>query len=422
MINLLDRLNSLCFYRDLLEQPIIKEFYELIKQLIDPDFSLSKAKGDYYKLRSMVGLYALDIKNPTAKNVWGNIIIDSLTTSNNLTLYLEKNSKFIYKKTLLEDLSIISDIYNFDFSKIIDILAEGTEDIFTKKIFNKNSTLAKTLEQKNASKIYTQLKRNISINGLGFYKSSKAYRLNPVKDNEKEELLLPVNISNYNKMNDLIGYQKQKDKLIQNTRSFINGTGGLNTLLYGEMGTGKSTMVRSLLDEFKDTRLRFIEIKKEEISYLPEVTREIAKTNYPFIIFIDDLSFENGDPNYKALKNSLEGSFESLPENVLLYATSNKRTLVSQSKSEREDAVNAREILEEKLSLVSRFGLTIPFNVPNQDFYLDIVENLAKKNNIKITDDLKDQAIQWELRHMNRSGRTAEQFIQYINTENNLTE
>ncbi len=418
MITLIDRLNSLCFYREILEKPILKEFYELIKLLSHPDNSIGQARQDFYQFRSKCADYAIEIENPVAQSVWENLIIENLTNSNHINSYLEENKKAIYKDTLLTDLETIASIYNFDFNQIIEIVDPGAENIFSKKIFRNNSPLAKKLKSADADKIYKELIKTIKKEGLGLYKNSKVFRINPKSDHENEEVIIPVKISNPQLIDNLIGYERQKERLIQNTRSFINGTGGLNTLLYGEMGTGKSTMVHSLIELFKDSPLRFIEIKKEEIEKLPEVIRFISDTPYPFIIFIDDLSFENDDRAYRSLKNSLEGSFESFPDNILLYATSNKRTLISQSKSEREDAVNAREILEEKLSLVSRFGLTIPFTVPNQTDYLDIVEKLINRYGLIYDDSIREEAIQWELRHMNRSGRTAEQFVKYLQSRN----
>lgn len=174
-------------------------------------------------------------------------------------------------------------------------------------------------------------------------------------------------------------------------------------------------MVKALLETFKGTKLRMIEFKKEQIEKLPSIISQIKDRPYPFILFVDDLSFDDKESDFKLFKNILEGSLEDNPENVLIYATSNKRHLVSETQSERKDAVHAKDVMEEKLSLSSRFGLVLNFTAPDQKSYLEIVHQMAKDAGINLPKDTLDgRAIQWELRHLNRSGRTAEQFIEYL--------
>lgn len=406
MITLLEEINSLSFYRDIRKETIFKEFINILENL--ENNNLNRAKDYYYKLRSKIVNYSFSIRTPKAENSWSNIIINYLTKNNQINQYLETKSNIFFKETLLEDLAIFAHINNYNFNTLIKTLEIDSENIFSSKIFKASSQLAKALDEGNPTSILEALINEIKEEGLGEYKNNKIFQLSL-----NSEVLKPINNITIKKMDDLIGYNSQKEKLIKNTNSFINGKGGLNTLLYGDLGTGKSTMVKALLDEFKQTPLRFIEVKKSELPKLPLVFEKIEESNYPFIIFIDDLSFNEEDETFKMLKNVLEGSFREIPKNALIYATSNKRNLISQKKSERNDIVNVREAIEEKLSLVSRFGLTISFSVPTQDSYLKIVKSLADKNHIEYDSSLENEAIQWELRHTNRSGRTAEQFIQY---------
>ena len=186
-------------------------------------------------------------------------------------------------------------------------------------------------------------------------------------------------------------------------------------MVTGARQVGKSTMLKALLDTFANTSLRMIEIKKDQIGELPSIISRIKERPYAFILFVDDLSFDDKESDFKRFKNVLEGSLEDNTPNVRIYATSNKRHLVSESMSERTDAVHAKDVMEEKLSLSSRFGLVLSFTAPNQKEYLTIVREMAKTAGITMRDDdLTREAITWELRHLNRSGRTAEQFITHL--------
>lgn len=413
MNNLINKLNSLCFYRYILDDKTFKEFYTLLTAMNEPVPKFSEAQSSFFKLRADLADFSFSIYDPKAPSLWQNYVIHLLTGNNSIIQALEKDKNFLFADTFKNDLAVLAEVYNYNFKNVINYLEPGSANIFNKKVYSETSDLATGLKSKSKNKIYQALQDYISENGTGIFRSEKVFSI----DAENKDLLEPVHVKKVKPFNEIVGYNDQKDKLIRNTRSFVDQNVGLNTLLYGDMGTGKSTMVKALIEEFKDTPLRFVEVKKNQINLIPKLSKKIKETNYPFILFIDDLSFEEGEDTYKDLKIALEGSFEELPENLLIYATSNKRTLVSQSKSERDDAINAREIIEEKNSLVSRFGLMIPFAVPKQESYLKIVEFLANQNDIPYTEELKQKAIQWELRHMNRSGRTAEQFIQSVKSE-----
>ena len=215
-------------------------------------------------------------------------------------------------------------------------------------------------------------------------------------------------------LDDLIGIESQKEALITNTERFIDRRGANNILVFGDSGTGKSSCVKALINRYNDQGLRLLELKKSQLSELEEVFSKLAKSSYRYIVFLDDLSFEEGELGYKALKAALEGKASQTPENVLFYATSNRRHLVKETWADRvleREEVHLSDTMHEKLSLSERFGLTVLFVSPGQDEYLGIVEGLCNQNNIRFTEEIRTAAVQWALYHSGRSGRTAKQFV-----------
>lgn len=214
----------------------------------------------------------------------------------------------------------------------------------------------------------------------------------------------------------LIGQEREQRIILENTEFFLSGYPANNVILYGNRGTGKSSLVKALLQEYFDKGLRLVELPKSELKDYPKVIRLLEKRPQKFIVFIDDLSFEESEAEYKILKTLLEGGLEGKPQNVLIYATTNRRHLVRESFSERQgDEVNRRDNMEEKLSLADRFGITVTFPSPDQEGYLKIVEELAAQQGIVMDrDHLRQQALRWVMQHNARSGRTARQFIDYL--------
>lgn len=221
---------------------------------------------------------------------------------------------------------------------------------------------------------------------------------------------------------DLIGLQRQQAALDTNTQYFLAGLPANHVLLYGPRGTGKTTMVKSLLTAYYDRGLRIIELPKQHLNDLPAIFNLVGNRALRFIIFVDDLSFEDYEVDYKVLKTVLEGGIERRPDNVLIYATSNRRHIVKEMFSDREaDELHGGDTVQEKLSLADRFGMTITFPYPNQQSYLEIVRGLAARCHIDLGDDeLVKQALQWEKNHSGPSGRTARQFADHLVAEAGL--
>lgn len=224
-------------------------------------------------------------------------------------------------------------------------------------------------------------------------------------------------------LEELVGYESQKATLQQNTEALLSGYPALHVLLYGSRGSGKSSLVKALLSAYGEQGLRLIEVNKAQLGDLPLIVDRLRSAPQKFIIFVDDLSFEEDDDAYKALKVVLEGSMTARPQNVVVYATSNRRHLIREFFDDRPRPRDADEIhhwdtVQEKLSFSDRFGLTLTFEPANQPTYLAIVQHLAQQFGLVIEPPtLEFQALQWATRHNGRSGRTARQFIDFLRAE-----
>ena len=235
--------------------------------------------------------------------------------------------------------------------------------------------------------------------------------------------LVGINTPDPVQVNQLAGYEYQRDTLIKNTEFLLAGYPALHVLLYGSRGSGKSSLVKGLLHEYQSRQLRIIEVAKSDLQALPTILEQLRGAVQKFIIFVDDLSFEEDDDAFKALKVVLEGNLTARPQNVVVYATSNRRHLIKEFFDDRPSPSNSEEVhawdtVQEKLSFSDRFGLTITFESADQKTYLKIVHHLAAQANITLSQqDLEYQALQWATRHNGRSGRTARQFIDFMQAD-----
>jgi predicted AAA+ superfamily ATPase len=227
-------------------------------------------------------------------------------------------------------------------------------------------------------------------------------------------------------LGQLAAYDHPRQQLIQNTQALLKGYGALNVLLYGSRGTGKSSLVKALVNDYAPQGLRLVEVPKGQLQALPQIADQLRSRPQKFIIFVDDLSFEEDDDSFKALKVVLEGGVTARPANLVVYATSNRRHLVREYFSDRprpsdQDEVQSWDTMQEKLSFSDRFGLTLTFEPTDQPTYLTIVHHLAGQAQIDLADhELRARALQWATRHNGRSGRTAKQFIDWLVAEQGL--
>ena len=253
--------------------------------------------------------------------------------------------------------------------------------------------------------------------GVGMFGLHRAFRL---KEDAGGIDFIPVISADAVRLSDLVGYERQKEELCRNTEAFCEGRKANNVLLYGDAGTGKSTSIKAVLNEYCGRGLRMVEIYKHQFRCLSDILARLKKRNYKFIIYIDDLSFEENEIEYKFLKAVIEGGVENKPDNILIYATSNRRHLIRETWNDRNDMkfngdVHTSETMEEKLSLAARFGVSINYPSPRRQEFNDIVIALARRKGLALSDEeLIFEASRWEIRHGGLSGRTAEQFVNYL--------
>lgn len=361
------------------------------------------------------------IKLAEKYNLSGNLFNSLLTNllinnENSFTLALERKKDIApnLKNVVMNDFKIIYEMFNSDFSSLTSLHQDlinnfiPSKPIINQELFEVSNTLQNNLTDcKNVEEFYNVLNTFFSIYGVGKYGLNKAFRY------ENEQICPIIHIGN-GRLDQLIGYKTQKQQLKQNTEAFLSGKKANNVLLYGDSGTGKSSSIKALLNEYYKDGLRMIEVYKHQFKYLPRIIQELQSRNYKFILFMDDLSFEEFEIEYKYLKAVIEGGLEKKPDNILIYATSNRRHLVKQTWSDRQDQdeINVNDAKQEKTSLSSRFGVKILYTHPNRQNYLDIVDGLAKQYDLKIDqEELHQKALTWEIRHGGFSGRTAKQFI-----------
>ncbi len=369
------------------------------------------------------------------ENLWHNYLAYFLITNENpFSITCEKTgaSDGSVNHFARNDFAAVKALFDYDFSEIeselgIDCFSRISdykaiakkELMYNKNVSEKVQALSRRLEEaRDADGFFDAVTGFYKDYGVGMFGLNKAFR---ITNNAAGELIfLPINNMDRVMLDDLVGYEIQKKKLVDNTRAFVEGKKANNVLLFGDSGTGKSTSIKAIVNEFYKDGLRMIEIYKHQFQDLSNVIAAVKNRNYRFIIYMDDLSFEEFEVEYKFLKAVIEGGVETKPDNVLIYATSNRRHLIKETWSDRNDmehdnGMHRSDTMQEKLSLVNRFGVTINYSRPSQKEYFEIVIQLARRAGIDLSDEeLKAEANKWELAHGGISGRTAQQFVYYL--------
>lgn len=395
-----------------LKDELVSRIYDEIKRLLDlaTDFGFDDNLWHCYLAFILI----------TNENSFS-ITSEKVGANNGTVNYFAKNDFKIFKRLFDFDFSHIEDSLGIDcFSTISNYKAIGKKE----RMYNKNVSL-KVLqvshdieEAENEEDIFRVVTDFYRAYGVGMFGLNKAFR---ISHNRNDDIVFtPINNTEDVVLDDLIGYEIQKKKIVDNTEAFVAGKKANNVLLFGDSGTGKSTTIKAIINEYYDRGLRMIEIYKHQFQDLSKVISMIKNRNYRFVIYMDDLSFEEFEIEYKYLKAVIEGGLEMRPDNVLIYATSNRRHIIRETWSDRTDMENAdgmhrSDTMQEKLSLVNRFGVTVSYSKPSQKEYFQIVIGLARKNGIDMSDEeLTAEANKWELAHGGISGRTAQQFINYL--------
>ena len=425
-------ISKLIMYGNMDQDCILYKFGDIFRRFEMQESSDAQLTQDIYtqikRLLEVATDYGFD------KNLWHNYLTFILITNENpFSITCEKvgandGSVNAFAKN---DFQVFMNLFHYDFSKIeaqlgincFSVISDYKAIVKKELMYNKNvSEKVQVLSEKLAAakdvdEFFAHVTEFYRAYGVGMFGLNKAFRITG-SDNGKVTFH-PINNMDKVMLDDLIGYEIQKKKLVENTEAFVQGRKANNALLFGDSGTGKSTSIKAIVNEYYDQGLRMIEIYKHQFKDLSTVIADIKNRNYKFIIYMDDLSFEEFEIEYKFLKAVIEGGVETKPDNILIYATSNRRHLIKETWNDRSDMESANglhrsDTIEEKLSLVNRFGCQINYSKPSQKEYFNIVVNLAKKNGLTMTEEeLCAEANKWELSHGGISGRTAQQFINH---------
>lgn len=424
---------KLILYGDMDKDCILFQFGEIFRRFEEKTGTKPALVKDIYTQLRRLLIVATDYG--FNDNLWHNYLTFYLVTNENpFSITCEKvganegsvnhfarNDFRVFKNLFDFDFSGIESALGIDcFSQISDYRAIGKKELMynknvSEKIIALSAQLEKTADEDAFFECVTSFYREY---GVGMFGLNKAFRIRDRADGGLE--FLPINNMDKVMLDDLVGYELQKKKLVDNTRAFVEGRKANNVLLFGDSGTGKSTSVKAIVNAFYPQGLRMIEIYKHQFKDLSDVIAQIKNRNYKFVIYMDDLSFEEFEIEYKFLKAVIEGGVETKPDNILIYATSNRRHLIKETWSDRNDVevdngMHRSDTMEEKLSLVNRFGVTINYAKPSQKEYFNIVIELACRQGIEMADEeLKAWANKWELSHGGISGRTAQQFVNYL--------
>ncbi len=426
-------ISKLVIYRNAGEDSILFKLAGICQRFSSGKYIKENLITDIYieinRLLDVATSYGFD------KNLWHNYLAFILAMSENpFTLVSEKvgANEGTVNEFARGDFLIFKKLFDYDFSEMESVLGINcfsiildykavvkSGQISNKSVGEKVQELSAYIENAADEKqMYDIITEFYKKYGVGKFGLNKAFRVSHNKNTDK--VLIPITSTGNMTLNDIIGYEAQKQKLIENTEAFLDRRCANNVLLFGDAGTGKSTSIKAILNMYYNRGLRMIEVYKHEFKDLSRIISEIKNRNYRFIIYMDDLSFEEFEIEYKYLKAVIEGGLEAKPENVLIYATSNRRHLIRETWSDRsdmsKDELHRSDTMQEKLSLAARFGVSIGFYKPSQQEYFNIVKGLAAKYpEIKLTDEeLCMEANRWELSHGGISGRTAQQFINHL--------
>ena len=421
------REEELIVYKELEDGQILKDMVWLMEHYRSGD---GRAKPLFYEC--MHGLLERAATNGFHGNLWHCYLADLLVNNENsysLACEIRGEVEGSINQLALHDIAIFKEFFAYDYTEMMEVLkapefghilayerAQQVSRVYSTRIRDRICSLAvqlaKAADAQEMKAALTEFYQEYGVGKLGLH---KAFR---VAHEEEGAKIVPIRNISHAQLDDLIGYEIPKKKLVENTEAFVSGRKANNCLLFGDAGTGKSTSIKAIANEYYGRGLRIIELYKHQFHDLNDVVAQVKNRNYRFIIYMDDLSFEEFETEYKYLKAVIEGGLEKKPDNVLIYATSNRRHLIRENFSDKEgrrDQMHSSDTVQEKLSLVYRFGVTIFFCGPDKKQYQEIVKGLAARYGVAMEEEmLLAEAGKWELSHGGLSGRTAQQFIDYL--------
>ena len=426
------RTNELILYKDMEDGELLQDMTFLMENYNNEYYNEDDMKSLLY---STIGdLTELSVSHGFEGNLWHTYLTylmvsheNAYSTSCEIVGPVEGSINI----AALHDFKIFKELFDYDFQNLGEVLGEdglamirdykgvnGHGQVFNERIRDRICDLAKTLDGTKCAEEFkekvTQFYKEFGVGKLGLH---KAFR---IEHTEEGARIVPITKIAHVHLDDLVGYEMAKKKLIDNTEAFVMGRKSNNCLLFGDAGTGKSSSIKAILNQYYDQGLRMIEVYKHQFQDLNDVIAQIKNRNYKFIIYMDDLSFEEFEIEYKYLKAVIEGGLEKKPDNILIYATSNRRHLVREKSGDKlevadDEDLHSSDTVQEKLSLVYRFGVRIYFGAPNKKEFQNIVTTLAERYGVTMpTEELLMKANAWELSHGGLTGRTAQQFIDHI--------
>lgn len=439
------KLNSLSIYKNVLDDKLLNSIYIFVESLftdnIDLNIFAKNYNSVYYNVSALIG----------EKTLWEYIVDLIITDENPFSLACEsveydKINGMLIKaasndlRTIKKISCLSSEIFKeYAFRKLctsdfeMETVKEFPDWDYATGNEIKKSELGESIKEvlykeDDWGKLTKELWEFYRTNGTGIFSRFRAFVWERDDNGGKLKGVAspdPVLLS------DFIGYEEQRAEIIRNTEQFLDGYSANNVLLYGDRGTGKSSTVKALVNEYYKRGLRIVEVPKNYLIDFPKILTQLKDRKQKFIIFIDDLAFDDAEENYTCLKAVLEGGIQARPQNVVIYATSNRRHLIKEKFSDRlglqsgnaDDEIRSQDTIQEKLSLADRFGITIVFSSPDKQDFIKIVEGLAEKRGISYDKEkLEREALKWEMWYNGRSPRTARQFIDWLEANKSAVE
>ncbi|MCM1387355.1 MAG: ATP-binding protein [Bacillus sp. (in: Bacteria)] len=419
------RIEELVIYKNLKHEDILQDMVRLME-------SFQEERNRTICYDCMNRLLEFSASHGFYGNLWHTFLANLLVNHENsysMACEIRGGIEGTINQLVLHDIRIFKELYDYDFTDMMETLQIPEFSMIlsydspskVSKVYNTRirDRICHLAERFNADNTPEEMKETLTEfyrdYGVGKFGLHKAFRIRHGDEGAAIEPIL--NIAHVH-LDDLVGYEIPKQKLIDNTEAFVSGRRANNCLLFGDAGTGKSSSIKAIANQYYDRGLRIIEIYKHQFRDLNDVISQIKNRNYKFILYMDDLSFEDFETEYKYLKAVIEGGLEKKPDNILIYATSNRRHLVREKfsdKEDRRDDLHAGDTVQEKLSLAARFGVTIFFSAPDKKQFQEIVTVLAKRYGVEMNEEeLLLEANKWELAHGGLSGRTAQQFMDYL--------
>lgn len=424
------RVNELMLYRHMEQEKILHDIAFLAENYNSEFYNKEDLRGLLFDCANEI--LELAVSHGLEGDLWHDYLTFLLASDENAystSCEIVGEISGSINQAALHDFAIFKELFDYDFSEmekeigtdcmsmLQDFTASnGHGSVFNKRIRDRicelSVSLANAENTEEFRKILTQFYKEFGVGKFGLH---KAFR---VEHGAEGTEIVPITKIAHVHLDDLVGYEIAKKKLIENTEAFVEGRRANNCLLYGDAGTGKSTSIKAILNQYYDRGLRMIEVYKHQFQALNDIIAQVKNRNYKFVIYMDDLSFEEFETEYKYLKAVIEGGLEKKPENILIYATSNRRHLVRETfrdKADRDEELHTNDTVQEKLSLAGRFGVSIYFGKPDKKQFQEIVRQLAARTDLQIAEEeLLLEANKWELSHGGMSGRTARQFVDYL--------